>query len=734
MSFRPLPFAAIVVAWLSLISVGLWPGFARAQGPSTPPPRTLSLGPASTPRITAELVPMTTWAVPGSTLVVAVRQQIQPGWHTYWRNPGDSGGPTELSWTLPRGTVAGDIVWPVPERLRLQDLMNYGYSGQVYLPVPIQIPPTAQPGSRLGLQTRALFLVCSDEMCVPDTLDLALEIPVQASAPPLEARHGQAIAETLAAAPRPAGISATLQWNGSRLQLSASGGPLAGRNPGQVWFFPFEGGQIDHAAGQDGRWGPQGLRLNLTPAAQRQGDHSTLEPLAGILATEQGAYEIRTVLGPSLPGTDDNGALPPAEPASQAIDISLVRILQAALLAFIGGLILNLMPCVFPVLAMKVAALTRAAHDRAEVRRDGLAYMAGVVATFLVLALALIGLRAAGQSVGWGFQLQSPAVTAALALLMLAVGMNLSGVFHVGSRVQGMGQGPLARLPGWVGAFFTGGLAVVVAAPCTAPFMAVALGTALTLPGYWGLIIFAMLGLGLALPFVISSFSPGLLSRLPRPGAWMERLRRILALPMYGTAVWLGWVFSRQVLPNGVGWLVLAAFCLALALWLWGRIQTSGSRNSWMSPVAVACGALTVLGWSLATRHPAPVANPVATRQSVLPSDPWSREAVQTALAAGRPVLVNFTADWCVTCKINERTSLSSERVKAALDAAGTVYLVADWTRRDDRIAAELARHGRSGVPLYLLYTPGQTEPRILPQLLTEGVVLEALADARPSG
>ncbi|MND78468.1 Thiol:disulfide interchange protein DsbD precursor [compost metagenome] len=387
------------------------------------------------------------------------------------------------------------------------------------------------------------------------------------------------------------------------------------------------------------------------------------------------------------------------------------------------------MPCVFPILAMKAAALSRSAHEPAEARRDGLAFLAGVLATFLVLAGALLALRAGGQALGWGFQLQSPGVVAALSLLMLAVALNLSGVFHVGAGLQGAGHGPLARLPGATGAFFTGVLAVVVAAPCTAPFMAFALGTALLMPWPMALAVFLMLGLGLALPYVLISLSPRLLSRLPRPGPWMETLRNLLAFPMYGATLWLAWVYGRQT-ADALALLFGAGLMLALALWLYGRSQAASGKGR-LAGIVAAVSLIAALGLGVLAARAAPASSEAAASASAhLPSQPWSEAAVKTALAEGRPVLVNFTADWCVTCKINEGAALSSPRTAEAMQAANAVYLVGDWTRRDDAITAELQRHGRSGVPLYLLYQPGQAAPRILPQLLTEGTVVGALKDA----
>ncbi len=685
-----------------------------------------------TERIAAELVAMSQWAAPGSTAVVAVRQEIAPGWHTYWRNPGDSGGATTLAWTMPAGASAGDIVWPVPERQRLAGLMNYGYSGRVYLPVPIEVPASAPPGTVLPLTVRALFLVCSAEMCVPDELTLTLDLPVREGAAPVDPRHGEAIRAVLESAPRPAGIEARATIANGVVTLTATGGPLAGRDPGTGYFFPYERGVVEHPAPQGGTWGPRGLTLALQAGGDLRGGGPS-DPIAGVLVTDHGAWEITAEPGAALPGATGSGDLAPAPdgPANTGAGagVSPAGFLQAALFALLGGLILNLMPCVFPILAMKAAALAASAHDPGHARRDGLAFLAGVVTTFLLLAGVLLALRGAGEAVGWGFQLQSPPVIAALALLMLAVALNLSSVFQVGAGLQGFGSGPLARLPGGAGAFFTGALAVIVAAPCTAPFMAFALGAALLMPWPMALAVFLMLGLGLALPFVLVSVTPGLLTRLPRPGPWMERLKNLLAFPMYGAAAWLVWVFARQAGAEALGLLLLAAVMVAFGLWLAGVNQARRAEGGTavVSAVAAALALISALALAgVASRLP-PASNRPAATSTALPSQPWSASAVEAALADGRPVLVNFTADWCVTCKINERTSLSSGRVAEALEAANAVYLVGDWTRRDDAITAELQRHGRSGVPLYLLYSPGGAEPRILPQLLTEGVVIDAL-------
>ena len=703
-----------------------------AQPVQSQPAGVVAFGPQRTERIEAELVPMSQWVAPGSTTVVAVRQKIAPGWHTYWRNPGDSGGATSLIWTLPAGVTADPILWPLPSRQRLMSLMNYGYSGAVLLPVPIHVPPTAQPGEVLTLTTDVLFLVCSDQMCVPEPMTLSLALPVREGAAPLAKPWGEEIERLVETAPRRAGIEARVMRQGGQLILTATGGPLSGDQKGadisQVYFYPFDGGRIDHAAAQSGQRGPNGLTLTLTA-----GKDAAQTALTGVLATDKGAWEITAEPGAPLAGAQGGAALKPLDDATKTLaKTGALVFLQALGLALLGGLVLNLMPCVFPVLAMKAASLSAAAHDPARARRDGLAFTAGVLVSFLVLAGVLLALRAAGQAIGWGFQLQSPGVVAALALVMLLVGLNLSGVFHVGAGLQNAGSGPLSRLPGSAGAFFTGVLAVVVAAPCTAPFMAVALGAALVLAWPMALAVFLMLGLGLALPYLAITLSPGLLSRLPRPGVWMERLKGLLAFPMYGAALWLLWVFTRQGGVDALGLLLTAALLLALAAWLTGLAQAARQGDERPILTTICAIVVGVLALGLAGVAAGAARNADAAPQGdsgPLAAQPWSTAAVKAATASGRPVLVNLTADWCVTCKINERAALSSPRVAEAMRKANAAYLVGDWTRRDDAITRELQAHGRSGVPLYLLYRPGRAEPEILPQLLTEGVVVDALKD-----
>ncbi|CAN1540943.1 COG4232 Thiol,disulfide interchange protein [Caulobacteraceae bacterium] len=681
--------------------------------------------PVNTGHIEAELVAQEA-AVPGGTVYVAVRQKIAKGWHTYWRNPGDSGEPTKITWTLPAGWKAGEIVWPTPTRQPIGPLMNYGYSGEVLLPTPIEVPASARAGETVRLTAAVLFLVCAD-ICIPEEALLTLDLPVAAE-PRADGSWGGRIARVLADAPKPAGLTATFSVKGPKVSLAVTGTPLEGANVAGAAFYPFSGTVIEHAGAQIIERGPRGLTLTL-PAGADVVRGQAPATLAGVLVLPGAAYEISATAGPAPAGAAGLG--PPAADAP-----GRGGGLPAALLfAFLGGLILNLMPCVFPILSMKAAALAGHAHEARTARRQGLAYLAGVLATFLALAGALIALKAAGEAVGWGFQLQSPVAVAALATVMLLVALNLSGVFEVGASLQGVGGRLADGKRGLTGSFMTGVLAVVVAAPCTAPFMGPAMGFALTQDAAVSLLVFATLGLGLAAPFVALSFAPPLLRLLPRPGAWMETLRNLLAFPMYGTAAWLVWVLAQQTGPTGLALGLAAAVVAAFAAWLFGRAQRR-ERAPVMRWIAAAmllavCG--LIYGLLLAppragTSAAAPQAGPAAAVE--LPSEVWSPARVAALRAEGRPVFVNFTAAWCVTCQVNEQVALSTRTVAEALKSSGAVYLKADWTNRDAAIAGALAEHGRAGVPLYLVYGSDGGPPVILPQLLTAGLVAEALGKA----
>jgi thiol:disulfide interchange protein DsbD len=688
--------------------------------------------PVHTGHIEVELVSQEAGATPGSTVFVALRQKIQPGWHTYWRNPGDAGDATRIAWTLPPGWTAGDIVWPTPEKSRVGPLLDFAYTGEVLLPVPISVPANAQVGSVVTLKAAAAFLVC-EQVCVPEDAVVTLTLPVVAGMPQADPNWGAKVADTLAKAPKPAGLKAVFNLQGSVLKLAVTGAPLKGADFAGAFFYPYSGKVIEHPPEQAIERGPEGLTLSLTPGYDFTQAEAKPTELAGVLALNGAAYEITATPGTIPAAAGGLGA--PAKASSEGAGFSLPL---AVAFAFIGGLILNLMPCVFPILSMKAASLTAHAHDAGKTRVQGLAFLVGVVVTFLALAGALIAVRAGGTAVGWGFQLQSPAVVAALALLMLLVALNMSGVFEVGASVQGVASGAGGG-GGLGGSFLTGALAVVVAAPCTAPFMAGALGYALTQPPLASLLVFLGLALGFAAPFVLLAFIPGLLARLPRPGPWMDVLKKGLAFPMYATAAWLAWVYSQQTGSIPLAALLAASVLVAFAAWLYGLAQ--GRQIAGKSAIVpfvvaglsvIAAVALVVVGVRAvpATSAPAATASAEAPAGPGLAAEVWSPEKVKALQAEGKVVMVDFTADWCVTCKVNEGTALKGQRLVEAFKASNAVYLKADWTKRDATIAAALSEHGRAGVPLYLVYPKGSGEPVILPQLLTEGLVIEAIEKA----
>ncbi len=700
---------SIFVRALALCLVLAAPSLARAA-------------PVRAGHLTAEIVADHAAIAPGGTIHVALRQEIDASWHTYWRNPGDSGQATTLDWTLPAGWKTGEIVWPAPRQLKIGPLMDYGYTGAVLLPVTLTAPADAKPGQTVTLKAHAAFLVCQD-VCVPEDAQLSLDLPVVAADPPVEPHWGPKIAATLAAAPQASpALKAAMTPAASVVKLSVAGAPLRGADFSGAYFYPYDGEAIDAAQPQLIERGPDGLTLSLAPGSA----FKTGKPpatLTGVLTLGSRVFEVTAPPGPPLPGASGLG--PP--PAPMGAPASLGQLVVAMGLAFIGGLILNLMPCVFPVLAMKAASLARHAHEPNAARIQGLAYLGGVVATFLALAGALIAARAAGEAVGWGFQLQSPVILAGLTLVMLLVALNLSGVFDAGTSLQAAaGQADAADRGGALGAAFTGVLAVAVAAPCTAPFMGAAVGLALTQGPAIALGVFLALALGMAAPFVVLAFAPALLSRMPRPGAWMEGLKKALAFPMYATAAWLAWVYAQSAGSTRLASLFAAAVLTGLAAWLYGagqRARISGARSA---PALAASGLAIALALAAAFW-------PTAPTRAALVSQPFSPDRLASLRAEHRPVFVNFTAAWCVTCQVNDRVALSGARAADAFAKAGVVYLVGDWTDRNAMIEQALAAQGRAGVPLYLMYPANGGEPQVLPQILTEGLVVDAARKAAAS-
>lgn len=586
-------------------------GFALSAGAAT----------VRTPQAEAELVAEREALVPGEPITVALRLKAIPGWHTYWRNPGDSGEPTRIEWQLPPGFKAGEIEWPVPVRIPVGPLMNFGYKGEVLLLTRLVAPADVPPGKPVTLRAKANWLVC-EVQCIQEEADLSLTLPVSRSAG-MDPRWGKPIAAARAEVPVTAPADWTFAARGDEGGASLAITPPKGTELREVFFLPFEEGKVEPAAPQALSREGDGYRLALRAAGQPVG---SFDQLSGVL-----------LLDPPL--------VINVPIMARFADLGLALALA---LAFAGGLLLNLMPCVLPVLSIKVLSFADARL------KNALLYSFGVLASFWILAAVLIGLRSLGAQLGWGFQLQSPIAVALLAAFFLVLALNLSGLIEFRMAFAG----------GASGHFLSGVLAVVVASPCTAPFMGAALGYAVFESGWRAFAVFTALGLGMALPYAALAAAPGWRRFLPRPGPWMPRLKQWLAVPLYATVIWLAWVFAQQVGAPGKD---------HDAMW-----------------------------------------------------QPYSSEKVAALSAAGTPVFVDFTAAWCVTCQVNERVVLSRDDVLAAFRSRGVVLVRADWTRRDPEIAQALSALGRSGVPAYVYYKPGRA-PLVLPELLTRERVLAAL-------
>ncbi|MBV9078698.1 MAG: thioredoxin family protein, partial [Methylobacteriaceae bacterium] len=676
---------------------------------------------------------------PGDGFTAAVRLTSKPGWHTYWRNPGDSGLATEIAWTLPDGFAAGPILWPVPERIPVSHLVNYGYEGETILLTRITAPSSASPGGTASLAAQVSYLVCERE-CIPGEASLTATVPVARPgdpvAPDLVVRDAFESARAKLPSPSPWTWAASAGPGGAPVLTVAAPGLDAG-SIRSAYFFPYDEVAIDHAAPQALSIGPDGLKLQFETSTVATGPVTKLD---GVLVLEEalegGVSRQAFALGEPPALATGSAASAGAKSAPASADLSLTAILQAAALAFLGGLVLNFMPCVFPVLSIKAMSLVK--HSGLPprlVRLNALAYGGGVVASFLALAGILLAARAAGAEIGWGYQLQSPVVVAALAFLMLGLGLSLSGVLEFGTTLAARSGGVAAR-DGLAGSALTGALAVAVATPCTAPFMGAATGYALLAPAPVALAVFAALGLGMALPFLLLTIAPGLASRLPRPGRWMEVVKQLLAFPLYATAAWLVFVLSRQVGPTGLLATLVGAVAVGFGAWSLRLAQGGGAAARWGGrggALAATAALVALLGVVAGDRAGEPggagtalAATGRAGAAGAGESEPYTQARLDALLAQGRPVFVNLTAAWCITCAVNERVALASESVRQAMADRGIVYLKGDWTNRNPEITKLLERSGRSGVPLYLVYA-GKGEPAILPQILTEGIVLDGL-------
>lgn len=667
-----------------------------------------------TEHVEADLVADKAGAQPGKALLVGLRLRMEPQWHTYWRNPGDSGLPTKIQWTLPEGWKAGEIQWPFPQPLPVGPLMNYGYEDEVVLLVEMT-PPASAPAGNASIKARADWLVCKD-ICVPEKGDLEFALPVASRDAAADPRFVGSIERALGMLPvDPAGwkYEAALQGKSLVVRLTPPEGAVA---PAKATFFPERESLIEPAAPQrltrDGR----ALRIEMKLADPPIAGMTSLK---GVAVSDGGwngssgrkAINVVAPLGAPLG----------AAAAGTSTDASAGGGMLAALaFAFLGGVLLNLMPCVFPVLGIKVLGFVAHAHGNARAMRlQGAIFFVGVVASFLALAAIMLGLRAGGTQLGWGFQLQSPVVVALLATLFFVLALNLSGVFEWGAFAQSVGARLSAR-GRYADAFLSGALATVVATPCTAPFMGAAVGFTLTQDAALSLAIFATLGAGMALPVLLLSFFPALLKRLPKPGAWMETFKQVLAFPLYATVAWLAWVLGAQSGNDAVFALLAGLVLVAMGAWIYGRsLHAEGIWRPTLAAILVAAG--LVVAWPGSAMN---ASDSATARADDLEWQAWSPEKVRALTTAGRPVFVDFTAAWCVTCQVNKRVALHNAAVIGAFAAHDVATLKADWTRQDPRITATLAALGRNAVPVYALYLPGEEAPRLLPEVLTPALVL----------
>ncbi len=660
---------------------------------------------------------------------VGLQLTHQPEWHTYWRNPGDSGLPTQIELNLPAGITAGEVQWPLPQKLKAGNLTNYGFEKTVLLAVPLTVTQAFKPNASqtLDLQVHANWLVCRLE-CIPQEGDFALRIPVNSSFAP------QATAFDALQAQQPQSLpnaKVATSFEAQRLVLQVSGLP-ASLHGQMLSVFPNTAELVESATEQHPRagqsWQGDVWTVQLPLSNLRLNDPKQVGFLltVGVGAARQG-FEISVPVTQAWPAVSELPAATAPAIAPVVSDEGAVGFVLALLGAFVGGLILNLMPCVLPVLAIKLLGFAQHSRAHRAHRVAGMAYTTGVVLSFLALGAGVLALRTAGEQLGWGFQLQSPIVVSGLAALFTLIALNLLGLFEFGQILPSRMASFQYKHP-VMDAAFSGVLAVAVASPCTAPFMGASLGLAMTLPTWQALSIFVTMGLGLSAPYLLASFMPAVARLLPHPGPWMVTLRQLLAFPMLATVIWLLWVLGQQTSLDVTmfalgGLLLLAAFIWSL------KQHTPAARGlAWLIAAVLTWGAL-----NFAEELKAPANTPTASSASADTNNtpqiwqPWSESAVAQSLAQGRPVFVDFTAAWCVTCQINKKSTLAKSEVLADFAAHQVTLMRADWTRRDPAISAALTALGRSGVPVYVLYAPDKA-PLVLSELLSVNKMKEALA------
>ncbi|MBW3566026.1 MAG: thioredoxin family protein [Acidobacteria bacterium] len=680
--------------------------------------------PVSTPHVTAELLLGGSHVRPGEEFRVGLHLRMKEGWHTYWKHPGDSGEPTTIDWVLPDGFTAGPILWPQPQRISMEPLTTYGYEGDVLLMVPMRAPATVVAGSSASITANVYWMVC-EEICIPEEVTLGIDVPVAAE-PSTPGASATLFDRSTATLPVPSdGWQIRAAEQDDRIILRAR--PPEGfriEQPG-ISFFAATGPLIEYSAPQPVSLRDGELTIELTRSPYAADD---LRRLSGVLHAPAGwvpggpvAVEIDAPIDAAFAIAPVTSARPP------------LTLLIALGLAFLGGMVLNLMPCVFPVVSLKILAFMQHSGDEPRrVRLHGLSFACGVLLAFWILAGLLLALRAAGEEIGWGFQLQSPAFVAAMAFLLFGLGLSLSGVMDIGTSLTRIG-GAAAGRAGYRTSGLNGMLATVVATPCTAPFMGAALGFALTQSALAALLIFTALGAGMAAPYVALSLWPALLRFLPRPGQWMVRFKQLMAFPLFATVAWLVWVFGHQTGVDGILRLLLGLTLVGAAAWVWGSWSTLDASSRTTATARSVAVALLASGFMLSV-----TAEPVSSEVNAagvlqdgsdVQWEPWSEERVAELRAEGRPVFINFTAAWCLTCKVNERVAFSSAGVSRIVGERNIAMLKADWTNRDDAITRALSSFGRSGVPLYVVYEADPSAPpRLLPEILSPGMLIETFS------
>lgn len=688
--------AALMLMLCALVSV---PTTAQSQ-----------IGPG--PHIRASIIAETPAPRPGTTTDIAIHMVPDPTWHGYWKNGGDAGFGMQIEWTLPPGVSIGDLQYPVPTTLIIAGLMNHVYERPYALLAPLTVSQGLSNGTRLPIRGEATWLACTDQVCVPETGTFSLDLVVGDGA--IDTATRARFDTWRAQLPQPLGSPVTYARDGDTLRIAI---PL----PASVTLDRPHLFVETQRANQPGA-AQTFARVDDTLIVETRAgaDLGTLRDFEALIAIGPGRGLSFTATAGYVPPPPDSAFQAPAE----RFDATLF--LTALFGAIVGGLILNIMPCVFPILSLKALALARAGGNAREARSEGIAYTAGAVFTALALGAALLLLRAGGEAVGWAFQLQSPPSVVLLTVLTAAITANLAGLFEFGALSFSLGRANRLPTPASgespaKSAFATGALAAFVATPCSGPFLGAALGATLVLPAWAALPIFGGLGLGLALPFLALALIPALRARLPKPGAWMVTMRRWLAIPMALTVLALVWLLGRQV--GVTGWLVGSAAVAATIAFAWwaGRLQAKGESAS---PAILLIAALIV---PLSLALPQPVARDptAAASDSLLDAEPWSPARLAAARASGKPLFVYFTADWCVSCKVNEASSIDRDETARAFRAAGVRTLVGDWTSADPAITRELATHARNSVPLYLWYPAGGGEPEVLPQVLTPSMLVE---------